>query len=238
MGAKGSLTKKSAQLEKLLDRAYHQFELDFYGKKVWVPYRINVPFQSDPRRYGKWSPEKIRTDTIEIAKEAKFDLEKASEEEISQFMRQEKLGLDCSGFVYQMLDIVLPKLKIGTMAQIGFPKSSLTNVQLLTEGKFARRIADLEQKIQPGDLIRFAPRDDGRWHILLVLRNDGKTITYGHSSAYNVPGGVGIGQIEINSDKSIGMIHWRVGGKLYDPSRRDGVYRLNVLKYQNATVRN
>lgn len=234
MSAKNALKK----LESLLLEAYQKFELDFGGKKVWVPYRINIPFQEDRRRYGKWSAEKIKADTIELAKETGFDLEKASAVEIADFMRREKLGIDCSGFVYQILDSVLPKSKIGTMEQIGFPEASSTNVQLLTDEKFARKINDASQKIQSGDLIKFAPRDGGQWHIILVLKNDGKTITYGHSSAYNVPDGVGVGQIKINNGELTGVTLLLIGGKLYDPSHGDGVYRLNVLKYPNAAVRN
>lgn len=223
------------KIETLLFEEFQKFELDFFGKKVWVPYRINLPFQEDRRRYGKWSPEKIKIDTIDLAAEAGFDLKGATATETADFMRREKLGIDCSGFVYQMLDNVLPKLGIGAMEQIGFPKSSSTNVQLLTDAKFAVRVVD-ERKIQPGDLIRLAPRDGGQWHILLVLKNDGEMIKYGHSSAYNVPDGVGIGQIEVSNNKSGNFKGLQIGGKIYDPSRGDGVYRLNVLKYQNATV--
>jgi hypothetical protein len=78
MSDKFLLSESDSRREKILLRAHQEFYLDFYGTKIWTPYRINIPFQPDRRRYGKESAKRIRLDTIEIAKEHSFDLKEAS----------------------------------------------------------------------------------------------------------------------------------------------------------------
>jgi hypothetical protein len=216
--------------------------LDFYGTKIWTPYRINIPFQPDRRRYGKESAKRIRLDTIEIAKEHSFDLKEASAEEIGDFMRQQLLGIDCSGYVYQLLDSALATQK-STMEKLGFPKASSTNVALLTSAQYAKKMTGLAKDVRVGDLIKFGADELGIMHVLIVISKSADKIIYGHSSAFNSPDGVGLGEISItNPDKSIKVQHWHDilssgenRGALFNPDRGDGVYRLSAIKLSDDT---
>ena len=95
----------------ILWEEYSKFILSVYGKKVAIPYRINIPPDPHPKRQGKSSPQDILKQLKEDALTQSFDLKSASIEQIQQFMIQNKLGLDCSGFVYRMLDYLVLKVK-------------------------------------------------------------------------------------------------------------------------------
>lgn len=166
---------------KILNKAYQQFILSLGKKKILAPYRINIPYQSDRRKYGKSNPKELAKNTIEIALEQNFDLEKASVEEIRKFMVDNQLGIDCSGFVYHLLDNLLKQTNKGSMEKIGFPKASKTNVALLTSEEFSLPVADFALA-KPGDLIKLNSQEEIP-HILIVLSVKNGTITYAHSSS-------------------------------------------------------
>lgn len=207
-----------------------------------MPYRTNLPYQEDRRKYGKWSARKIRRDVKEAARETGFDLRRASGDEIRSFMHEQKLGIDCSGLVYQLYDSALKKLGYRGMRSIGFGKASSVNVQTLTTDKYSRLIEDKIVNFRPGDMIRFTGKQPGEWHVMMILAVSETELLYGHSSAHNNPDGVANYRIRVlDKDKSIKEQDWNdltnegINRKSeYIPERGDGIYRLKVIEYGDA----
>lgn len=211
---------------KILYKAYDQFMLSLDGKKVPTPYRRNEigSFQKIGSEFqGKSSPEVLTEATKRLAKEQNFDLNKASVEEIREFMKKNKLGIDCSGFVYRVINYLSEKLGLGNLEKAaGLPHVGRTNVAKLTSDEFSVPVGSFNEA-QPGDIIRLNSGGD-ILHALIVLENSDGVIAYAHSSGETIPNGVHIGKIE--------------GGKFpddlksfsYQTSQGDGVRRLKILK--------
>ncbi|MBI4037386.1 hypothetical protein HY385_03105 [Candidatus Daviesbacteria bacterium] len=210
----------------ILWEAYDQFLLPLGGKKVPTPYRRNEvgSFQKlGPEFQGKSSPEVLTQTTKKLAKEQNFDLNKASMEEIREFMKQNKLGIDCSGFVYRMLNSLVQKVKGKSLEGFGFPHVGRTNVDRLTSDEFSIKIPDFDQ-IKPGDLVRLDSKAlDGVPHCVIVLDHQDKIITYAHSTRQTNPNGVHMGQIiegKFTADLKV---------FLYNLGDGDGIRRLKIL---------
>lgn len=208
----------------ILKTAYEQFLLNIGGKKVPTPYRINLPYQSDRRKYGKSDPETLIKDTEDIAREQNFDLDKASVEEIKKFMQENMLGIDCSGLTYHVLNSFLKKIGQGGMANLGFPPASKTNVETLTSEKFASKLAGLKEA-RPGDIIRIGSKSpDLIQHCMVVIETNWGMVTYTHSSRRTRVKGVHTDTI------SLGKFPTELNVYSYDPAEcPDGLWRLNGL---------
>lgn len=205
----------------VLKQAYQQFILKVGSKKVPTPYRINIPFQPDRRKYGKSDPQTLVKDTEEFAKEQNFDLQKATVAEIREFMEDNQLGTDCSGFTYHLLDFLLKKIGQGGMEKAGFPKASKSNVQILSSDQFTIPVTDLNQA-QSGDLIKLNSEGDGL-HIIIIIDRQGDQITYAHSSQKTEIKGV-------HQEKIIkGRFPKELSVYTYNTNMGDGVRRLKIL---------
>lgn len=206
---------------KILNKAYQQFILSLGGKKVPTPYRINIPYQPDRRKYGKSHPQELVENTLSLAREQNFDLKKATVAEIREFMENNLLGIDCSGFVYWMLDYLLKKIGRGGMKQIGFPPASKTNVNLLTSPEFSVPVEDLVQ-VRPGDLIKLNNEKDIP-HIIIVLNQQNGKLTYAHSSSVTPVTGIHQDTIKNNQfPKDLTVFSYNI-------LAGDGIKRLKVL---------
>lgn len=221
---------------KILYQAYDTFMLPLGGKKIPTPYRVNLPFQPDRRKYGKFNPYKLAHDTKQIAQEQSVNLQKFSAEEIRQFMIKNQLGIDCSGFAYQMLNHLLNKLRLGNMKKNGFPKPSSTNVHLLASDKFTIPVKKATD-IRTSDLITFNRGAAKLPHVLLILDKTDHEIIYAHSTGATKVNGVQIGKIKITDpQQSLKYQEWdnnlRDGGSLkayFDETQGDGIKRLKAL---------
>lgn len=209
---------------KILWQAYEQYLLPLGNKVIPTPYRRNTPFQFDHSKYGKSDPQTLLKDVLKIAKQKKFDLDKASEEEIKKFMKDNLLGIDCSGFVYHLLNHLLQSLNEEDMQKVGFPKASKTNVATITSDELSTLVDDFSQT-QPGDVIKLNSGED-ILHCLIILDNINNVVTYAHSSSITTPTGVHTGQI-INGrfPKDLSVFN-------YDTNKGDGIRRLKILKCQ------
>lgn len=162
-----------------------------------------------------------------------------SAENIRKLAKREKVGIDCSGLAYRILDELLKSLhQRKSMDEIFSGGINKTNVKRLTDSKLTLEINHIND-ILPGDLIKMM----GGRHVLLVLKNDGKTIEYIHSSKSTEIQGVHLGSITILSppdglEKQEWLEKTRMGqnfGKRYfDPKRGDCVKRLKFLQYDNS----
>lgn len=215
----------------LLKEAYTHFVLDIGGKHVPIPYRINIPPVEHSAKQGKSSPEVLLNQLRTEATEQKFDLKSASVEEIREFMRQNQLGLDCSGFVYRMLDYLIEEVKEKTLTGFGFPHVGRTNVATLTSDEFSIPIQTVND-IRPGDIIRVNSTQP-ILHALIVLETINNTIIYAHSSETQLKNGVHKALITImNPDLPIHEQRWEEDYLLneFNASLGDGVKRLKVLR--------
>lgn len=206
---------------KILAEGYGQFILELGGKKAATPYRLNIPYQPDRSKYGKSDPQTLIADTIKAAREKTFDLDKASVEEIRLFMEESWLGIDCSGFVYHLLDYLLKKIGKGSMEAAGFSKASRTNVELLTSDEFSHTINGFGLA-QPGDLISLNSAQTIP-HVLIIINVADNILTYAHSSNRTKIRGVHQGKIiDSQLDEELQVYS-------YNTHQGDGIRRLKAL---------
>ena len=169
----------------------HYFNLKINGKTVKTPYHINVKHVRAELRslVGKGSPEEIESELNIFAKLRNFNLQKASKEEIREFMQKEGIGIDCSGLVSHILNAWLKAERKGSLASnITFPKLPLfkkiaifirpienINANLLTnkENTIPVELKD----VQIGDLIRLKGLKRGD-HIAIVIGVKEKELSY------------------------------------------------------------
>jgi len=173
----------------LQDLFYRYTHLSLGGKKIVCPYWMN---NLEKGIYGpiggKGRPEEVVNAVKEAAKEEKIDLNRMPAEEIVLFMKAKRIGVDCSGFVFWMLD-ELDKEKGGNGIANDIPGAegkvikARANTRMLTDDKVSLPVEKVKE-IKVGDMIRMRR---GR-HVAIVLsveRNPSgiiKSIEYAHSS--------------------------------------------------------
>jgi hypothetical protein len=180
----------------ILFNAYQKYFLNLGNKKVPTPYRINVPYQDDRRKYGKWNASKLTHDTNQIAQEQGVDLNSLSVDEIRNFMKSNQLGIDCSGFAYQTLNFLLNKLKKGNLKSHGLPNAANTNVATLGSDNFSIPVKMANSRA--GDMIIFNNASDGISHVVVILEKIPEQIKYIHSADSVENNGVQEGFINIS----------------------------------------
>ncbi|MDP3888698.1 MAG: hypothetical protein Q8Q24_01500 [bacterium] len=212
-------------LKNFLDQ-YFNFEIA--GKKVTLPYWMNkLGKEIYGPHGGKGTPEEIRSDTLEAAEKENKDLEKMPLEEIYSFMKQNRIGLDCSGFAYQILNFLdLEKGGDGisnSVAGVNGMGITKTNADALTNGINSVQVENLKE-VRPGDLIRM----DGGRHVMVIVDTNSKEIIYAHISASTKKEGPHLAKINIiNPDGGIEKQNWEELSK-DNRNYRDFALRLNL----------
>lgn len=212
------------QISDILYSTYKQFLLPLGGKRVPVPYRRNETGQYQKLGaafQGKSSPRVLIKTTTSLAKKQNFDLNKASVEDIRDFMRKNRLGIDCSGFAYRLLNTFSEKVHGRSLTAFGLPHVGRTNTTKLTSSKIAIKIENLDMAVA-GDLIKLNSTGDIP-HVLVVLENRSGKIIYAHSSGTTNPDGVHLGGVHK------GKLPEELNIFSYNPYLGDGVYRLKGL---------
>lgn len=234
MPNKQSLTSNHQDFAQILQVKYNQFLLPLGGKKVPTPYRRNEvgSFQKvGPEFQGKSSPAVTIETAKKLAKKQNFDLDKASVEEIRDFLRQNKMGIDCSGFVYRMLNYLSQEVTGKSLEGHGLPHVGRTNVNKLTSDEFSIPVKSFNES-QPGDVIKLdSSSPDGIPHAVIILDNKDGIVTYAHSSKQTDPEGVHTGKI-INGCFTADLEYF-----LYNTGQGDGVRRLKIFNETNAQRR-
>lgn len=202
-------------MQKLDDYLASFFSLEIVpGKKVRIPYwrnritcgglsRIQGPFG------GKGTPSQIKTATIDRAKKSAVELSKLTPAQIRKFMNQKRTGLDCSGFVFQVLDFLSPGFWKGLKKAPGKSSNPIRrfNAKALTSKENSVSVKRVED-IEVGDLVPLS------WqgkidHVLVVIGVGSKEIVYVHSSQKTKITGPHKGKIEIiNSKKGLDKQNW------------------------------
>jgi len=130
-------------------------------------------------------------------------------EEIRKFLIDHNLGIECSGFVTQILrthfkemkgvDIARKFFKVSPKNFIRFLISKLRPVENISVKTYAddrnTKVVGDFRAIEPGDVIVLLgiKIDNRRNHILLITENDGKKISYVHARAWSSEGKYGHG---------------------------------------------
>ncbi len=158
------------------------------NKYVGIPYWKNVlkdgKIIKEGFMGGKGNAKDIALKTVELANNQNLKLLNLSEKEIYNFQKKNKIGIDCSGLVCQLL-IFYGNL-IGKDINLNPRK---TSADMLTSKPLSKKINNND--IQTGDLIR---QKNGH-HVLFVVEKNDSVITYVDSSRENR--GVHYGQAKL-----------------------------------------
>ena len=199
-----------------LDMIQAYESLQFGDKQVTTPYFNNKRQKVRGALrvlVGKGTPSDIVEEATLIALREHMDFKSLSTKELTTFLVDHNLGIDCSGFVYHVLNAEVP-LK----SRLKFPNTSLlrklltklrpvenTSVKVLTHEKNSSKVAIAD--IKPGDFITIigSKKVGAPDHILLVDSVKDNVIYYVHSFKLPSDGkydhGIKHGEIEITDAK-------------------------------------
>lgn len=171
--------------EQVLDVANSYFELPLGGKKVRCPYFMNLKKQKAGLRVmvGKGTAEEIVHEVRVWAKLKGFDLDKATENEIREFMINLGIGIDCSGYVVYILDALFKQKKNTSLFSfIRYRDNTIyqkfrrklrpvenIGANLLTSELNCVEIKNLNE-IRPGDLIRAKGKQKNAHHVAIISK--------------------------------------------------------------------
>ncbi len=183
------------KLQKALYKEVENYtRLKIAEREVSLPYSrelLNRP-HSKPHFVplsGKGNWQALLNCTLYFARQEGFDLKTAKAEEIRGFMKKWRIGVDCSGFVYNVLDMSLKK--IGHPGIDGWLKSAfedwvfafgirVVNTTAFTKTYNTKRVS--LQDLLPGDLILLEDKKEKPDHLLLVISKTPSSLVYAHSS--------------------------------------------------------
>ncbi|MDD3648048.1 MAG: hypothetical protein PHS44_06150, partial [Candidatus Dojkabacteria bacterium] len=166
------------------------FNLKLNGKNVRCPYYINIKKYRQRMNLrvliGKGSPEEIVQESLIFEKLRGIDFSNMTVDSIRDFLVKRRIGVDCSGFVVQILDYWLRSQKKGHLWNyLAFPKQNIyrkiarllrpvENIAAvyLTGDLNSEQVKDFNL-ITPGDLIRtkIAKRASDlldQFHVMLI----------------------------------------------------------------------
>lgn len=198
-------------------------------------------FKAIPRG-GKMSPLDISEMSVRLLAEKGLNLENMSADQIRSFNRQNGIGVDCSGFSYQLTRHIYAEIGgvdfdqkvVGVNSLYGITKVSS---DYLTNDHNSILITDVNQ-VKPGDLIRGM----GGVHSLVVVSRNNDWLRCAHSSD-GVPA-VGVSIFDIHIVKKDGGIleqYWserNVNGIYFNERLQvkskpgDGIWRLKIMQEQ------
>lgn len=202
---------------------------------------------------GKGTPAQIKELVLGSAKKEHFDLQKSTSSEIENFMMVQGIGVDCSGFVYYVLDQYLRREKnknldtiilrypgiIGKIERFLLQKNRVrrSSASTLTNDLNTIKIQKVKD-MRPGDMIRVTHSDWKGKHIIIIVEINNENITYAMTSQYTKKQGARFGIIKIrDKNKGLESQEWQektkkganYGQDAFDPKRGDSVRRLKYL---------
>lgn len=256
-------------LPRLAELVIHEYmHLPIGGKEVVCPYYINKFKERAGLRVlvGKGDPGEIVKEVKVWAKLKDFDMDKASAEQIREFMISRGIGIDCSGFVVHVIGFwVKSTRKKHLQYYLKFPKNDILNLlrrllrpvenmgaDILTSELNCRKVNNLNN-VRPGDFVRSKGKVKNSHHIMLVRRVtkiDGvvKEIEYVHSSRYyDDNNGIRFGVIKVTDPlKPLELQKWLEveDGKNYtydtfmNQVEDNGIRRLKNVKIAHEVIVN
>lgn len=159
-------------------------------------------------------------------------------ETVRKFAKRERIGIDCSGFVYRVLDELLHigyrNTNYKNLDKVFGGGIDKTNVKRLTSPQYSREIRNIRD-FKLGDIIRLW----GGKHAVIIIRNNLKELVYAHSSSLSTKiQGVHTAIIQlVKVKRSLKDQKWleeartgeNFGKKYFNPEKGDGVFRLKIF---------
>lgn len=248
--------KKRAE-QALQQRADEYVNFRVTEKTIKIPYILGFGRWQFWNTSGKGSPEMIRKALLNEATFHDVDLEKADIFEIYDFMRAHRIGIDCSGLAYHVLDAYIKERLSKPLSAflVRYPGILGKIERTLLSYKRFRRISAKTltsplntteiyavKNMQIADLVRISRERD---HVLVISRithDESDTITqieYVHSSSVNTQmRGPHYGIIQVqDQEKGLEAQIWLektkanddYGKQFYRPDLGDSVRRLKIL---------
>lgn len=192
-----------------------------------VPYNWNVGSEANGFKLGKGTAEEIKTKVQGLIDNG--SIKDTSPEGIAKYCRENKIGIDCSGFAYNVRDRA-DKLLGGNGVVDTAPKGVLNTSSSEFNSVNVGTKVSLDN-VRPGDTLRFG--ENGH-HIAIVTgvytdKDGNKHVQISHSNEKTAlsaedktPWGVRSGELVINKD---GTQKWNV--ELLDPSDFHSTWRMN-----------
>lgn len=186
---------------------------------------------------GKGSSFDIRNKIVEILHNSHINTALINEDYFRKLAKRERVGIDCSGFVYRFLDelihIKYNNCRLKSLDDVFVGGINKTNADTMTNGEFSIRIVNISD-YHMGDMIRLMR---GR-HAAVILEVRDKEIIYVHSVTKTKVKGVHVGKIDIlDKNRPLKQQKWleetetseNFGEKYLHPEEGDGVYRLKIF---------
>ncbi|MBT4121137.1 MAG: hypothetical protein HOA57_03460 [Candidatus Magasanikbacteria bacterium] len=173
---------------------------------------------------GKGSPKDIEEETLLFALREKVDLDNLNSEKSKKFLVDHNLGIDCSGFIYHILDAELGNLKKhlkhpwikNPLRKLIAKLRIVENTGVSTFNNDVNTAKVKLSEVKPGDLIIMMNTGlkNDLHHILIVHEVSENQIKYSHSFQFTTDGqynhGIKQGEIKIiDSNKNILEQEWR-----------------------------
>ncbi len=242
-------------MKSLSQTANTYVEFAVADKTTGLPYYIHLPDRPTlTTTHGKGSVEEIRAELLEIAQQKNVDLNAPEKHEILNLMRLWGIGIDCSGFVYHVLDPFVREQTGKPLSAYLLRHSGLRGhlEKVLKSSRRVRKISaanltsDLNtikvhaaKNVQPGDFLRLTHEDYEGKHVAVFVDVSPTILTYAHSSESTEMNGPHFAQIKIE-DVTLGLEkqEWleqakdgrNYGKYAFHPKRGDSVRRLKCLK--------
>lgn len=183
---------------------------------------------------GKGTPEEIVDATIKISRSMGFPLEGASDNLISSFMQQCGLGVDCSGFVYNVLDYAFATAGLDTRFHESLDwedrrKQGVNRAGVFTfAGEASSLVVPEEMGALDLILLRSSRQDEGYIHMALVLR-ERMSFVIAQSVLSVYPTGVNVSKLRL-SESGLSFDFRPESGKSWDVLYGDGLLEVRRLK--------
>lgn len=220
--------------QKILEFVKHFTEMEIDGLVINCPYWMNRLKNSKVTlrgfANGKGSAQQIREELLKRLKKLtpRLRFEK-NPENLRKFAKRERIGIDCSGFGYRVLEQLYKNLD--KVFEGGINK---TNVKRLTNPNYSKEIRNIKD-FRLGDMIRLW---SGK-HIAVIIDINDKEIVYAHCSSLSTQiQGAHTSAIKIiDAGKTLADQIWKektktgenFGKKRFNPQRGDGVFRLKIF---------
>jgi len=238
----------------LYKKAREYIDFEIAGKQVKIPYVLakgrRLHFWDSS---GKGTYKQIRVETIKRAKDKGVVLNLIPGLDINRFMRREGIGIECSGFVYHLLDAFMKEKKGSSLVKCLLRYSGFLGKleRVLLRPYRVRRISaqDLTSdintvriekvsEIRAADLIRLSPLKWSGKHVAIIVEVTPKCIVYAHSSKDTKKQGPHFGKIEVTvEDAGLEEQQWfeetkygnNYGESCFKIENGDSVRRLKCL---------
>ncbi|MFA6518536.1 MAG: hypothetical protein WCV93_02665 [Candidatus Shapirobacteria bacterium] len=225
------------KLEKLLTEEVNHYLGIPYAKNYWK----NNLLIKEAILGGKGTWPEIDYATTCAGEKYQVDITSLSPKELYNFQKKHKIGIDCSGLVYHLLDFIDKNIGAnGILFKVVSvnPNHGKYGVRSLSADSLTNSINSYPitnySHVQLGDLIR---HHQGK-HTLLITGQKNNRLNYVHSSLTTLVSGVHTGYIKIiDPQKPLFYQDWTDVTKnhqkyqeLSDSKAGDGIYRLNCWK--------